>query len=214
MNQASVQELLGRIGIVPVVVIDDAASAQDLANALVVGGLPLAEVTFRTPAAVRSLEVMAAFPGLTVGAGSVASAAQVDQAVEAGAAFVVSPGLSQGVVKRCQELDIAVFPGVATATEIMAARDLGLDVLKLFPCEILGGPKTLKALAAPFPGLRFVPTGGITPANVSDYFAEPSVLAIGGSWMVAPNLLLDKNFSRISVLAGEAVSLAQQRSTS
>jgi 2-dehydro-3-deoxyphosphogluconate aldolase/(4S)-4-hydroxy-2-oxoglutarate aldolase len=193
-----------------VVVLADASEAKPLARALAVGGLPLAEVTFRNPAAAQTIAGMAEDPALTVGAGTVISADQVDTAVDAGAKFVVSPGFSSAVVNRCAELDVPIIPGVATATELMAALDAGITTVKLFHAERLGGVTTLRALAPVFPQVRFVPTGGISPANAATYLAEPSVLAIGGSWMVAPTLLAEHSWDEVTRLAAEAVAIAQQ----
>jgi 2-dehydro-3-deoxyphosphogluconate aldolase/(4S)-4-hydroxy-2-oxoglutarate aldolase len=195
--------------LVPAVVIDDPAAARPLAEALVAGGLPCAEVTFRTPAAEAALAAMAADPRLLVGAGTVVRPEQVDRAVAAGARFIVSPGLSVGVVRHCRRLGVPVVPGVATATEIQAAGEEGLDVLKFFPAEPLGGLPTLAALAAPFPGVRFVPTGGIGAAQLGRYLAHPSVLAVGGTWMVAPKLVAAGAWDEITRLAAEAVALAR-----
>lgn len=185
----STTDVLGPHRVVPVVVLGDADRADDLGAALVAGGLPVAEVTFRTPGAARVLATLAARGDLVVGAGTVITPDQVDAAHGAGATFVVSPGLSAAVVRRCQELDLAVLPGVSTATEIIQALDLGLDTVKFFPAEACGGLPTVKALAAAFPQVRFVPTGGITADRAPAYLAHPAVAAIGGSWMVAPDLL-------------------------
>jgi 2-dehydro-3-deoxyphosphogluconate aldolase/(4S)-4-hydroxy-2-oxoglutarate aldolase len=202
------EPILNGARIVPVVVLDDADAAHPLAEALLRGGLRAAEVTFRTPAAELALRRMAEVPGLLVGAGTVVNARQVDTAVEAGARFIVSPGLSRAVVERAQGHGVPVFPGVATATELMAALDLELRVVKFFPAETLGGVAALKAIAAPFPGVRFIPTGGITAATAANYLALPSVAAIGGSWMVAPALLANHDFDAVERLAAEAVTAA------
>jgi 2-dehydro-3-deoxyphosphogluconate aldolase/(4S)-4-hydroxy-2-oxoglutarate aldolase len=199
--------------LVPVIVVEDPASAGPLAEALVTGGLRCAEVTFRTAAAEAALAAMAADPRLLVGAGTVVRPEQVDRAVAAGARFVVSPGFSTTVVRRCRELGVPVMPGVATATEIQAAGEEGLTVLKFFPAEALGGLAMLKALAAPFPGVRFVPTGGIGAAQLGDYLRHPSVLAVGGSWMVAPKLIAAGAWDEITRLTAEAVSVASERSS-
>lgn len=185
----SATDVLGPHRVVPVVVLDDAGRADDLGAALVAGGLPVAEVTFRTPGAAAVLGRLADRGDLVVGAGTVLTPEQVEQAHGAGARFVVSPGLSVDVVRRCRELGLPVIPGVSTATEVMQALGLGLDTLKFFPAEACGGLPTVKALAAAFPQVRFVPTGGITAASAPAYLAHPAVAAIGGSWMVAPDLL-------------------------
>lgn len=194
--------------LVPVIVVDDPGAAGPLADALVAGGLRCAEVTFRTAAAEVALAAMAADPRLLVGAGTVVRPEQVDRALAAGARFIVSPGVSPAVVHHCQRAGVPVVPGVATATEIQAAGEAGLDVLKFFPAEPLGGLTMLKALAAPFPGVRFVPTGGITAGQLGDYLAHPSVLAVGGSWMVAPKLIAAGAWDEITRLTAEAVAIA------
>jgi 2-dehydro-3-deoxyphosphogluconate aldolase/(4S)-4-hydroxy-2-oxoglutarate aldolase len=207
MSDAVLARLLAH-RVVPVVVLDDLAHALPLAEALTEGGLPVAEVTLRTPVAVEAIRVLAAETQLLVGAGTVISAEQVDAAVEAGADFVVSPGFSSSVVLRCAELGVPAIPGVATATEVLAALDQGLAVLKHFPAEAIGGIPALKALSGPFPDVRFVPTGGVSPANLADYLAAPSVVAVGGSWMVAPDLVANGDFASIRRLTSEAVTLA------
>jgi 2-dehydro-3-deoxyphosphogluconate aldolase/(4S)-4-hydroxy-2-oxoglutarate aldolase len=204
-------DVLGAIGthrLVPVVVLEDPRAARPLADALVAGGLRCAEVTFRTPAAEAALAAMAEDPRLLVGAGTVVRAEQVDRAVAAGARFVVSPGFSAAVVRRCRQAGVPVIPGVATATEIQAAGEEGLAVLKFFPAEPLGGLAMLTALATPFPEVRFVPTGGIRPAQLAGYLADPRVLAVGGTWMVAPKLVAAGDWDQISRLTAEAVALA------
>jgi 2-dehydro-3-deoxyphosphogluconate aldolase/(4S)-4-hydroxy-2-oxoglutarate aldolase len=198
-------DVLGAHRIVPVVVLDDVARADDLGAALVAGGLPVAEVTFRTPDAAAVLGRLAARGDVVVGAGTVLTAEQVDRAHGAGARFVVSPGLSADVVRRCQELELPVIPGVCTATEIMQALSLGLDTVKFFPAEAYGGLGTIKALSAAFPQVRFVPTGGITAASAPAYLAHPAVVAVGGSWMVAPDLLAAGQWDEVAARCAAAV---------
>jgi 2-dehydro-3-deoxyphosphogluconate aldolase/(4S)-4-hydroxy-2-oxoglutarate aldolase len=200
--------LAGRL--IPVVVLTDASAAVPVGRALVEAGLPVAEVTFRTAAAADAIRALTAETELLVGAGTVVRVEQVDVAVAAGARFVVTPGLSRGVVERCRERGVPVIPGVATATEVMAALDLGLDLLKLFPAEAVGGVATLRALAGPFPTVRFVPTGGVTTANARDYLTAPTVAAVGGSWMVAPDLIAHRDFAEITRLTAEAVALVAE----
>lgn len=201
--------------LLPVVVLEDASAAPGLGAALKAGGLPIAEITFRTAAAGSALRVMAEDTDLLVGAGTVVTAAQVDRAVEAGAHFIVSPGLSQSVVRRAQEVGLPVWPGVASPTEVMAALDLGLETVKLFPAGVVGGAQAVRALAGPFPDLRLIPTGGIGPDDLRSYLELPSVLAVGGSWMVAPALLAARDFATVSRLCAEAVAtvaaLTEQR---
>lgn len=200
--------VFGGSRVVPVVVIDDVDTAEPIGEALASGGLRAAEITFRTAAAEEALRRMSAIPQLFVGAGTVVTARQVDLAVDAGARFIVSPGLSSAVVERANECGVPVYPGVATATEIIAALDLGLRCLKFFPAETLGGVAMVKALSAAFPGVTFVPTGGISAANLPSYLALPSVAAVGGSWMVAPHLLRERRFDEVKRLAAEAVALS------
>lgn len=195
--------------LVPVVVLDDAAAADALAGALVAGGLPVAEVTFRTPAAQDSIRVMAARGDILVGAGTVLTVAQVDQAVAAGARYVVSPGLSRAVVERCQEHGVLALPGAVTATEVQAAIELGLTTVKFFPAGTSGGPGAIAALAAPFGGVRFVPTGGVGPKNLAEYLAIPAVAAVGGSWMVPRDRIKAGDFVGIAQLTADAVALAK-----
>ncbi|GAB3403876.1 beta/alpha barrel domain-containing protein [Flindersiella endophytica] len=192
--------------LVPVVVLDDPAGAAPLGAALLAGGLTCVEVTFRTDAAAESLRILAEDASLLVGAGTVVSTAQVNQAVSAGARFIVSPGFSPTVVKHCQEVGIPVFPGVATATEIQQALELGITTVKFFPAGQLGGPGMVKALSAPFRNVRFIPTGGVTTANLADYLAIPAVAAVGGTWMVAPDLLKAGNWDEVTRRTAEAVA--------
>src|SRR5688572_750859 len=194
--------------LVPVVVLDDAKDADALAGALVAGGLPVAEVTFRTAAAQDSIRAMAARGDIVLGAGTVLTPEQVDQAVAAGASYVVSPGLSRAVVERCQEHGVLALPGAVTATEIQAALELGLTTVKFFPAGTSGGAPAIAALAAPFGGVSFVPTGGVGPKNLHEYLAIPSVAAVGGSWMVPRDRVKAGDFDGIRTLTAEAVALA------
>jgi 2-dehydro-3-deoxyphosphogluconate aldolase/(4S)-4-hydroxy-2-oxoglutarate aldolase len=203
-----VRKALATGRIVPVLVIEDPGAAIPLADALVAGGLTCAEVTFRTTAAERALRNIADDGRLLVGAGTVTTPAEVDRAVAAGARFVVSPGFSATVVRHCAALGVPALPGVATATEIMAALDEGLDILKLFPAEPMGGLTTIAALAAPFPAVRLIPTGGITAAELPAYLAHRAVLAVGGSWMATPGLIAGAQWSEITRLSAEAVAIA------
>jgi 2-dehydro-3-deoxyphosphogluconate aldolase/(4S)-4-hydroxy-2-oxoglutarate aldolase len=194
--------------LVPVVVADDAACAGALADALVAGGLPVAEVTLRTACAFEVIEAIAARADVLVGAGTVLSTDQVDRAVDAGARFIVSPGLSRAVVGRALERGVLALPGVATASEIQAAIELGLAAVKLFPAELIGGVDAIRALAAPFGELSFVPSGGIGPGNLADYLALPAVAAVGGSWMVPRDLVVARDRARLATLVAQAVALA------
>ena len=194
---------------IPVVVVDDIATAAPLGQALSAAGALVVEVTLRTDAAEQALAVLAESGELLVGAGTVLRPQQVDAAQRAGAQFIVSPGLDPRVVERCRDLGLAVVPGVATASEVMAALALDLSLLKLFPAEAGGGIALLRALGGPFPGVRFIPTGGLTAANAADYLRVPSVAAIGGSWMVAPALLAAGDYDAITRLTTEALELAR-----
>lgn len=207
MIENEVSTALLRRRIVPVVVLEELEAARPLADALELGGLPVAEVTFRTEAAVEAVRLLAQEETLLVGAGTVVRPEQVDVAVEAGARFIVTPGLSARVIERCRELDVLVIPGVATATEVIAALDHGLDLLKLFPAEVAGGVALLRSLHGPFPGVRWIPTGGVSASNAASYLALPSVAAVGGSWMVAPDLIAARDFPTVTRLAREAVRL-------
>jgi 2-dehydro-3-deoxyphosphogluconate aldolase/(4S)-4-hydroxy-2-oxoglutarate aldolase len=209
MTEQDVVRALLSARIVPVVVLDDVETAVPVASALAEGGLPIAEITFRTAIAAAAIGRIAGETDALVGAGTVVRPEQVDEAVAAGARFIVTPGLSVRVVERCRELDVLVIPGVATATEVIAALDQGLDLLKLFPAEAAGGLALLRALRGPFPDLRFVPTGGISAANAAAYLVLPSVAAVGGSWMVAPELIAARDFAAITQLSRDAVSLAE-----
>jgi 2-dehydro-3-deoxyphosphogluconate aldolase/(4S)-4-hydroxy-2-oxoglutarate aldolase len=177
--------------VIPVLVIEDAAYARPIAEALVEGGLPVLEVTLRTGAALDVIREMSRVPGAIVGAGTVINQAQLDEACAAGARFIVSPGLTEPVARAAAERQIPFLPGSANAGDIMRGLDLGLDRFKFFPAEASGGRKALAALAGPFGAARFCPTGGITPDNAADWLAEPHVLCVGGTWLVgksAPDL--------------------------
>ena len=210
MNQPHppIFDTLARHRLVPVIALQDAAQADPLADALVTGGLPVAEVTFRTDAAAASIQAMAKRGDIVVGAGTVLTTEQADRAHDAGAAFIVAPGLNPTVVQHCLGIGLPVCPGVATPSDIEAAMGLGLDTVKFFPAEAFGGIKTLKAIAAPYGSIRFIPTGGIGPGNVKDYLAFDRVVACGGSWMVKPALYQDGDFRRVRELTQEAVAIA------
>lgn len=195
------------IGIVPVVKIDRAEDAVPLARALVNGGLPCAEVTFRTDAAAEAIAAMVkAFPDMLVGAGTVLTPEQADAAVEAGAKFIVSPGLNPVVVKHCIDHGYPITPGVCTPGEVETALSFGLEVVKFFPAEAAGGLAMIKAMSAPYGKLKFMPTGGINAKNLNTYLAFPKILACGGSWMVASDLINDGKFDEIERLTREAVN--------
>lgn len=205
-EQHSALATIAATRLLPVIALDDAAGARPLGEALLSGGLPCAEVTFRTGAAAEAIEAMAKLDDLVVGAGTVLTVEQVDRAVDAGARFVVSPGFSAAVVRRCVVLGVPVFPGVMTPTELQSALDEGLSMVKFFPAEQAGGIGMIKALTAPFRTVRFIPTGGITAANVRSYLDIPAVMAVGGTWMVPADALAAKDWSRVTALASEAVA--------
>ncbi|MCA5892224.1 bifunctional 4-hydroxy-2-oxoglutarate aldolase/2-dehydro-3-deoxy-phosphogluconate aldolase [Isoptericola sp. NEAU-Y5] len=206
---SAVLDSLAAHRLVPVVVVDGADQGARLADALVTGGLPVAEITLRTAGGLDAIRAVAQTQsGVVVGAGTVTTAGQVDDVVAAGARYIVSPGLSEAVVRRAQEHGVPVLPGVATATEIMRALDLGVDVVKLFPASVVGGPAAIRALAAPFPGLRFVPTGGVSAQNLGEYLSLAPVVAVGGSWMVEKSLVTAGDWAEITRRTVEAVALA------
>ncbi len=202
----SILEKISNIGIVPVVVLDDAKDAEPLAKALCEGGLPCAEVTFRTDAAEESIRRMtAAFPNMLVGAGTVLTTEQVDRAIGAGAKFIVSPGFNPEVVKYCVDKNIPMVPGTNNPSNIEAALSFGLDVVKFFPAEQSGGVAMIKAMAAPYVNVKFMPTGGVNAGNICDYLAFDKIIACGGSWMVKKDLVAAGKFDEIKRLTEEAV---------
>ncbi len=209
MNE--ILEKIGELGIVPVVVLDDAKDAEPLAEALIAGGLPCAEVTFRTAAAEESIRIMSEkFPEMLIGAGTVLTTEQVDRAVAAGAKFIVSPGLNPRIVAYCVDKGIPITPGTSNASDIEAALEFGLDVVKFFPAEPAGGLKMIKALAAPYVGVKFMPTGGINAENVKAYLAYDRILACGGSWMVKGELVKNGEFDKIREMTAEAVEIVKE----
>lgn len=197
--------LLAGSRIVPVITLQSANAAEPLAEALAAAGIRCAEVTLRTPASEEALRAMARHGGLTVGAGTVLTTAQAERAVESGARFIVSPGLDADLAARCRSLDIPYIPGIATAGELMLALKLQQSTVKLFPAEQLGGLDLLRALAAPFPQARFMPTGGIGPEQLPRYLAHPSVVAVGGSWITPSDLIEKGDYDAIRRLAEQAV---------
>ena len=204
-------EKLEKFGVIPVIALDDPDDALPLAAALTDGGLPCAEVTFRTAAAEESIRrITAAYPDMLVGAGTVLTTQQVDRAVAAGAKFIVSPGLNPNVVRHCLEKGVPAAPGCCTPSEIEQAIELGFSVVKFFPAEAMGGLKTIKALAAPYTGLRFMPTGGINASNLRSYLEYPRVLACGGSWMVSKELIRAHDFAQITELVRQAAAIVRE----
>lgn len=196
---------LGLVGVIPVVVLDDAADAVPTARALLAGGVDAMEITFRTDAAADAIRAVAQeCPEMLMGAGTVLNAEQGRLAASCGARFLVSPGFDEEMVRWCVENSVTVLPGCVTPTEIMACRRYGLEVVKFFPAGIYGGLSALKALAGPFPGVKFIPTGGVNPQNLAAYMASPAVHAVGGSWLCAREDIAAHRFDRITALCAEA----------
>ena len=207
----TVADKIAEIGIVPVVVLEDVKDAAPLAKALIEGGLPCAEVTFRTEAAEDSIRIMTTeYPEMFVGAGTVLTIEQVDRAVNAGAKFIVSPGFDPEIVDYCLEKDIPVFPGCITPSEVAQAAKRGMKVVKFFPAEQFGGVDTIKALAAPYTNMKFMPTGGVSPKNIANYLNFKKIIACGGSWMVKGDLVKAGDFEKIKELTKEAVALVKE----
>lgn len=206
---SDVLKRIGELRLVPVVVIENARDARPLGEALLAGGLPCMEITFRTAAAAEAIKAASQIPGMLVGAGTVLNPDTVNRAIDCGAKFIVSPGLNKRVVEHCLKRNIPITPGVATPTEIEMALELGLNVAKFFPADALGGVKTLKAISAPYGMMKFMPTGGISESNLGEYLALPSVLACGGSWMVAKDLIARGDFATVTRLSQAAVKLTK-----
>jgi 2-dehydro-3-deoxyphosphogluconate aldolase / (4S)-4-hydroxy-2-oxoglutarate aldolase len=191
-------------GVLPVVSLESQRHAMPLGDALIAGGLPLLEVTLRTTSAMAAIRILSRRGDLLVGAGTVITPEQVHGALAAGAQFIVTPGLDEDLVLTCQVLGVPIFPGVATATDVTRAVRLGLDVVKLFPAALLGGVQMISALSAPFPEVRYIPTGGLSSSEVAVLTGHPAVLAVGGSWVATRTLLAEQNWERISSLAEAA----------
>lgn len=210
MNE-TMNNLIVQYGVVPVVVLEDEKDALPLAEALVKGGLPVAEVTFRTAAAEGSIKAMCeAYPEMLVGAGTVLSVEQVDRALKAGARFIVTPGFDEEVVDYCIANNIPVYPGTVTPSEVTKAVKRGLNICKFFPAEQYGGVSTIKALSAPFTTVKFMPTGGVSAKNLKDYLSCSKIVACGGSWMVKGDLIKAHEFDKIRELTAEAVALVKE----
>ena len=206
----TIEERYHELRVVPVVVLEDEKAAVPLAKALVQGGLPCAEVTFRTEAAAESIRLMSeAYPDMLVGAGTVLTTEQVDLAVKSGAKFIVSPGFDPEVVDYCLEKNIPVLPGCITPSEVAQAVKRGLKVVKFFPAEQAGGIAMIKAMAAPYYNVKFMPTGGISPKNLKDYLSCDKILCCGGSWMVKGDMIKNGEFDKIQMLVKEAKELAR-----
>ena len=206
-QSARIRELCALAPVIPVIVIADAAWAEPLARSLVAGGLPVLEITLRTPAALEAIAAMARVEGAIVSAGTVITAQDAHRARVAGARFAVSPGLTDTLVGACEDCALPLLPGAATASEAMQAAEAGFDTLKFFPAGPAGGPAYLKALAGPLPGIRFCPTGGVSAANAPDYLALPNVLCVGGSWVAPEAMMRAGDWAGIEALARQAAGL-------
>ena len=206
-----VLQLMKKSGVIPVVVLDDTAQALPTANALLVGGVSVMEITFRTAAAASSIKAVSeSCPEMLVGAGTVVTLEQCKQALECGAKFIVSPGFDPEVVSWCVERNIPITPGCVTPTEIMTAMKLGLNVVKFFPAGVYGGLKAMKALAAPFGGVKFIPTGGVDAKNLKEYLEAPFVHAVGGSWLCPKKEIAAGNFDAVTALCREASEIVKE----
>jgi len=201
-------------GIVPVVVLNNVEDAVPLADALLKGGIDFMEITFRTECAAECISVISReVPDMNVGAGTVLNVEQAKLAVESGAKFIVSPGLDETTVKWALENNIPVIPGCVTPTEIMKAIGLGLNVVKFFPADVYGGIKAIKALSAPFGQVKFLPTGGVSEANLSEFASNKSVIAVGGSWVCKKDDILNHDWEKITMLSGNAVRIIKETRT-
>ena len=206
-----VLQLMKKSGVIPVVVLDDTAQALPTANALLAGGVSVMEITFRTAVAASSIKAVSeSCPEMLVGAGTVVTLEQCKQALECGAKFIVSPGFDPEVVSWCVERNIPITPGCVTPTEIMTAMKLGLNVVKFFPAGVYGGLKAMKALAAPFGGVKFIPTGGVDAKNLKEYLEAPFVHAVGGSWLCPKKEIAAGNFDAVTALCREASEIVKE----
>lgn len=205
-------EKIGQIGVVPVIKLDrPEEDAAPLAKALCEGGLPVAEVTFRAAGAAKAIKIMKeTHPEMIVGAGTVLTTAQVDEAIEAGAQFIVSPGINPKTVKYCQEKGVAILPGCVTPTEIETALDLGLTTLKFFPAAQYGGLNTINALCAPYTMIKFMPTGGVSLANLDEFIGNKNIVACGGTFMVTADLIDNKKWDEITELSKKAAEIVSK----
>lgn len=209
----SIEKRLAHTGVVPLVQADDPETAIRTSEALLAGGLSIIEVVLRTDEALNCLKAVSdSIREVTVGAGTVLTKAQAEAAVSAGAAFIVSPGLDDGVVEVAQAHGLPVFPGIATASELQHAFNLGLRIVKFFPAGVCGGVAMIKALSSAFREMKFMPTGGVSAENLSEYLAVPSVMACGGSWLTPKDAIRDGDYDKVRSLAAEAVEIAKSRS--
>ena len=205
----TIEELLAEAPVVPLVQADDPTVAVNISRSLAAGGLKVAEVVFRTDRALDCLKAVAdEVPEMLAGAGTVLSIDQARDAIEAGAKFIVSPGLDDGVVGVAREHDVPIYPGIMTPTELQRAFNLGLDTVKFFPASIAGGVPALKALSSVFRSMRFMPTGGVSPGNLTEFLSVPAVIACGGSWLTPADKIAAGDFDAVTRLAAEAVAIA------
>ena len=209
-DAAALRQTLSLAPVIPVIVLDDVSAARPLAEALVAGGLPVLEITLRTPHALEIIEIMAKVPGAVVGSGTVRSPLQMGHSVDAGCQFMVSPGASPRLLEAAEAHAIPLLPGIGTPTEAMTASEHGYSFLKFFPAEALGGVKVLKAYASPLPDITFCPTGGIDMAKAREYLALPNVICVGGSWIMPADAIAARDWKRIEGLAREAAGLKKQ----
>lgn len=199
------------LGVIPVIAIDDANDALELGKALIEGGLPVAEITFRTAAGKDAISIMAKeYPDMLIGAGTVLSIEQVKEAISVGAKFIVSPGFDPEVVDYCLENNIPIFPGCVTPSEVMQAIKRGINIVKFFPAGEFGGLKMIKAISGPFQNIKFIPTGGVNADNLRDYMSSDKVLACGGTWIAKKDLINNKEFEKIKGIVKEAVSIVKE----
>lgn len=210
MNKQVIDEI-GKLGVFPIVVIDDAEDAEPLGEALLEGGLPIVEVTFRTPAAAKAIRTFSSrFPEMLVGAGTVLSTDLADEAADSGAKFILSPGYNPSVVDHCITENLTIFPGVCTPSEIDACLSRGLEVLKFFPAEAMGGVKFLEAVSAPLAAARYLPTGGLTLRNLPDYLAFPKTHACAGTWIAKKEMIKDGRFDLIKKAAEDSRAVVNE----
>lgn len=208
-NIEKLDEIMGAAPVIPVIILDDVDVAVPLAEALVAGGLPALEVTLRTPNALKVVEKMADVTGAFVGTGTVRTRTDIERSIASGAQFMVSPGAPRQLLEDALEFDVPLLPGISTATEAMAAAELGYQRLKLFPAEAVGGAKLLKSFASPLPELKFCPTGGVSVQNARDYLSLPNVMCVGGSWVVPGDAIKARDFAHIENLAAIAARLTE-----
>jgi len=206
-DAVALRSILSLAPVIPVIVLDDVSLARPMAEALVAGGLPILEITLRTPNALKVMEEMGKVTGAIVGAGTLRTAAQMQQAVDGGARFLVSPGAAPRLLDAADDIAVPLLPGIGTPTEAMTAAERGYSFLKFFPAEALGGSPVLKAYASPLPDITFCPTGGIDLAKAKTYLALPNVICVGGSWVMPADAVAAKDFGRIEALAREAAGL-------